>query len=126
MRIGLLALVFAAALPAVAGAQARAERCSVQLISSSDSGGYLGSSYFASGDVRLRCAGQPITMETDSVIAHASGDVEFHGYMRYRDTTVAIDARQAYYRKATESWEARGNVVRRLELFGVQQNRNGG
>ena len=116
MRIALLALVVAAALPGAAGAQARADRCRVQLVSSSDSGGYLGSSYFASGDVRLRCAGQPITMETDSVIAHASGDVEFHGYMRYRDTTVAIDARQAYYRKATESWEARGNVVvRNLE-----------
>ncbi len=117
MRFALLALVVVvAALPRAAEAQARAERCRVQLVSSSDSGGYLGSSYFASGDVRLRCAGQPITMETDSVIAHASGDVEFHGYMRYRDTTVAIDARQAYYRKATESWEARGNVlVRNLE-----------
>jgi hypothetical protein len=111
-----LTLLLVAALPAAAAAQARAERCRVQLVSSSDSGGYLGSSYFASGDVRLRCAGQPITMETDSVIAHPSGDVEFHGYMRYRDTTVAIDARQAYYRKATETWEARGNVVvRNLE-----------
>ncbi len=111
-----LALVLAVVLPRAAEAQGRAERCRVQLVSSSDSGGYLGSSYFASGDVRLRCAGQPITMETDSVIAHASGDVEFHGYMRYRDTTVAIDARRAYYRKATETWEARGNVVvRNLE-----------
>ncbi len=116
MPRALLLLALIAALPAGAAAQARAERCRVQLVSSSDSGGYLGTSYFASGDVRLRCAGQPITMETDSVIAHSSGDVEFHGYMRYRDTTVAIDARQAYYRKATETWEARGNVVvRNLE-----------
>ncbi|HEU4829205.1 MAG TPA: hypothetical protein VFT04_08410 [Gemmatimonadales bacterium] len=111
MKSALLALALLVALPAAVVAQARADRCRVQLVSSSDSGGFLGSSYFASGDVRLRCAGQPITMETDSVIAHASGDVEFHGYMRYRDTTVAIDARQAYYRKATETWEARGNVV---------------
>ena len=82
MRLALLALLLVAMLPRGAEAQARAERCRVQLVSSSDSGGYLGTSYFASGDVRLRCAGQPITMETDSVIAHASGDVEFHGYMR--------------------------------------------
>jgi hypothetical protein len=116
MRVALPLLALVIALPAGAAAQARAERCRVQLVSSSDSGGYIGQSYFASGDVRLRCAGQPITMETDSVIAHASGDVEFHGYMRYRDTTVAIDARQAYYRKATETWEARGSVVvRNLE-----------
>ncbi|MGE5925881.1 MAG: hypothetical protein ACM357_00890 [Gemmatimonadota bacterium] len=111
MRRALVPLLLVALLPVEAAAQARGERCRVQLVSSSDSGGYLGTSYFASGDVRLRCAGQPITMETDSVIAHASGDVEFHGYMRYRDTTVAIDARRAYYRKATETWEARGNVV---------------
>jgi hypothetical protein len=110
----LLLAALGAALPAAAGAQS--QQCRVQLVSSSDSGGFIGQSYFASGDVRLRCAGQPITMETDSVIAHASGDVEFHGYMRYRDTSVAIDARQAYYRKATETWEARGNVVvRNLE-----------
>lgn len=116
MRCAVLALVLLVAAPVSAAAQARPERCRVQLVSASDSGGFLGQSYFASGDVRLRCAGQPITMETDSVIAHASGDVEFHGYMRYRDTTVAIDARQAYYRKSTETWEARGNVlVRNLE-----------
>lgn len=116
MRIAIAALALLLAAPVTAAAQARAERCRVQLVSASDSGGFLGRSYFASGDVRLRCAGQPITMETDSVIAHASGDVEFHGYMRYRDTTVAIDARQAYYRKSTETWEARGNVlVRNLE-----------
>jgi hypothetical protein len=42
-------------------------------------------------------------MDTDSVVAHANGDVEFHGYMRYRDSTVAIDAERAYYRKVTET-----------------------
>ena len=59
MRRALLALVLvlAVVLPRAAEAQGRAERCRVQLVSSSDSGGYLGSSYFASGDVRLRCAG---------------------------------------------------------------------
>ena len=94
-----------------AAAQQRAERCRVQLVFARDSAGVLGQTYFASGGVRLRCAGQAVTMETDSVLAHPSGDVEFHGYMRYRDTTVAIDAQRAYYRKATETWEARGNVI---------------
>jgi len=99
------------AAPATVSAQERAERCRVQLVFAQDSAGVLGQTYFASGGVRLRCAGQAVTMETDSVLAHPSGDVEFHGYMRYRDTTVAIDAQRAYYRKATETWEARGNVV---------------
>lgn len=101
---------------APAAAQARGDRCRVQLVFANDSGGVLGQSYFASGGVRLRCAGQNITMDTDSVLAHPNGDVEFHGYMRYRDSSVAIDARRAYYRKATETWEARGDVlVRDLE-----------
>lgn len=99
-----------------AAAQARVDRCRVQLVFANDSGGVLGRSYFASGGVRLRCAGQNVTMDTDSVLAHPNGDVEFHGYMRYRDSTIAIDAQRAYYRKATETWEARGNVlVRDLE-----------
>ena len=108
--VALLALPMVA-LAAPTAAQQRAERCRVQLVFARDSAGVLGQTYFASGGVRLRCAGQAVTMETDSVLAHPSGDVEFHGYMRYRDTTVAIDAQRAYYRKATETWEARGNVV---------------
>ena len=112
----LLAVTLAAALPGAAGAQPPQNRCRVQLVFANDSGGVLGPSYFASGGVRLRCQGQNVTMDTDSVVAHANGDVEFHGYMRYRDSTVAIDAQRAYYRKVTETWEARGNVlVRDLE-----------
>jgi len=110
VRAALLAGLLAAVCGSAA-AQQRAERCRVQLVFAQDSAGVLGQTYFASGGVRLRCAGQAVTMETDSVLAHPSGDVEFHGYMRYRDTTVAIDAQRAYYRKATETWEARGNVV---------------
>jgi hypothetical protein len=116
MRRLLLLAALAAALPAVAAAQQQGTRCRVQLVFANDSGGVLGPSYFASGGVRLRCQGQNVTMDTDSVVAHANGDVEFHGYMRYRDSTVAIDAERAYYRKVTETWEARGNVlVRDLE-----------
>lgn len=112
----LVAAGLVAALPAAAAAQQQGARCRVQLVFANDSGGVLGPSYFASGGVRLRCQGQNVTMDTDSVVAHANGDVEFHGYMRYRDSTVAIDAQRAYYRKVTETWEARGNVlVRDLE-----------
>lgn len=118
MRRRILAIpaLILALLPAAASAQADADRCRVQLVSANDSGGIVGNTYFASGGVRLRCLGQEVTMETDSVIAYANGDVEFLGYMRYRDTTVAIDAQRAFYRKARETWEARGNVVvRNLE-----------
>ena len=93
-----LALVAAlGALPAAAAAQApAAQPCRVQIVSVGDTGRRVESggqtSYYAGGGVRLRCLGQNVTMESDSVVAYASGDVEFIGHMRYRDSTMSVDA----------------------------------
>lgn len=93
------------------------ERCRVQLVGVGDSlvmsTSATGRDYFAGGGVRLRCRGQEIAMQSDSAAAYASGDVEFIGHMRYRDSTLDIAADRATYRKAREAWEARGNVVAR-------------
>ncbi len=91
------------------------QRCRVQILAVGDSGRSVnsGEAYYAGGGVRLKCLGQNITMASDSVIAHGSGDVDFIGRMRYRDSTVAVDADRVTYRKVGERWEARGNVVSR-------------
>ena len=114
--LGALAALAALALPTGARAQ-DTRRCRVQIVSVGDTGRSVQvggeTSYYAGGGVRLKCLGQNITMASDSVVAYASGDVEFIGRMRYRDSTVAVDADRVTYRKTAERWEARGAVVSR-------------
>jgi hypothetical protein len=116
-RHALLAcLVLGAAAPASAQ---RPERCRIQF-STSGSGGFVsspsGETRWASGGVRLGCVGQRVSVTTDSAIVHPDGDVDFVGRVRYSDTTVTIAATRATFRRATETWEARGNVaIRNLE-----------
>ncbi len=102
---------------ALSGQTPDAQPCRVQIISVGDTGRRVdaagSTSYFAGGGVRLKCLGQNVTMASDSVVAYASGDVEFIGRMRYRDSTVSVDADRVTYRKVAERWEARGNVVSR-------------
>ena len=100
-------------------AQAAPTRCRVQVVSVGGSGriveggGGGGAAYFAGGGVKLRCLGQNVTMESDSVAAYTNGDVDFVGRMRYRDSTLALDAARGTYRKVGEVWEARGDVLAR-------------
>ena len=102
-----------------AGAQAAPTRCRVQVVSVGGSGRIVeggaggGAAYFAGGGVKLRCLGQNVTMESDSVAAYTNGDVDFIGRMRYRDSTLALDAARGTYRKVGEVWEARGDVLAR-------------
>jgi hypothetical protein len=112
-----------AGIPAWAAAQTPdAQPCRVQIVSVGDTGRRVEAggqtSYYAGGGVRLRCLGQNVTMQSDSVVAFASGDVEFIGRMRYRDSTMSVDADRVMYRKAGERWEARGNVVSRSVTSG--------
>jgi hypothetical protein len=70
--------------------------------------------YFAAGGVRIRCAGTSVTMTSDSVAFYGrrGGSLaEFVGQVRYRDTTVTMNADRGTYFKNGERWEARGNVV---------------
>jgi hypothetical protein len=70
-----------------------------------------GTNYFAGGDVRLSCRGAQISMQSDSVAAYAGNLVQFIGNVKYRDSTLSMDADFGTYYKAGERWEARGKVT---------------
>jgi hypothetical protein len=69
-----------------------------------------GTNYFAGGNVRLSCRGMAITMQSDSVAAYGGNVVQFIGNVRYRDSTITMDADFGTYYKSGERWEARGRV----------------
>jgi hypothetical protein len=70
-----------------------------------------GTNYFAGGNVRLSCRGQQLTMQSDSVAAYGGDVVQFIGNVKYRDSTLTMDADRGTYYKKGEKWEARGRVV---------------
>jgi hypothetical protein len=70
-----------------------------------------GTNYFAGGNVRLSCRGQRISMKSDSVAAYGGNVVQFIGNVKYRDSTLTMDADFGTYYKVGERWEARGRVV---------------
>jgi hypothetical protein len=51
-----------------------------------------GTNYFAGGNVRLSCRGTKISMESDSVAAYGGNVVQFIGRVKYRDSTLTMDA----------------------------------
>jgi hypothetical protein len=70
-----------------------------------------GTNYFAGGNVRLSCRGTTISMQSDSVAAYGGTVVQFIGRVKYRDSTLTMDADRGTYFKSRERWEARGRVV---------------
>jgi lipopolysaccharide export system protein LptA len=70
-----------------------------------------GTNYFAGGNVRLSCRGTTISMASDSVAAYGGNVVQFIGRVKYRDSTLTMDADRGTYFKNRERWEARGRVV---------------
>ncbi|MEP7228478.1 MAG: hypothetical protein ABI785_14025, partial [Gemmatimonadales bacterium] len=72
-----------------------------------------GTNYFAGGNVRLSCRGQQLTMQSDSVAAYGGNVVQFIGNVKYRDSTLTMDADHGTYYKNGEKWEARGRVTTR-------------
>ncbi|HYF39596.1 MAG TPA: hypothetical protein VD930_07920 [Gemmatimonadales bacterium] len=99
----------------VSPASGQAGRCVFQITNVDRKGAVVetpqGTNYFAGGNVRLSCRGVQITMESDSVAAYAGNVVHFIGNVRYRDSTLTMDADNGTYYKNGEKWEARGNVV---------------
>ena len=74
----------------------------------------LGTNYFAGGGVRLFCQGTTVRMESDSVAAFNGGEVAyFIGNVRFRDSTMTLDADRGTWYQAGARWEARGNVFTR-------------
>ena len=107
-----LALVL---LGAARRAEAQGQRCVFQIDNVDRQGAVVetpqGTNYFAGGNVRLSCRGTRITMESDSVAAYGGNVVQFIGRVKYRDSTLTMDADRGTYFKNRERWEARGKVV---------------
>ena len=61
-----------------------------------------GTNYFAGGNVKLSCRGAAITMQSDSVAAYGGNVVHFIGNVKYRDSTLTMDADNGTYYKNGE------------------------
>ncbi len=107
---------FAIASLAGAGpAAAQSQQCVFQIDNVDRQGSVVetpkGTNYFAGGNVKLSCRGTTISMQSDSVAAYGGNVVHFIGRVRYRDSTLTMDADRGIYYKSRERWEARGNVA---------------
>ena len=115
--LGALAL-----LAALAPRLAAQGRCTFQIDNVDRQGSVVetpsGTNYFAGGNVRLSCRGSQITMQSDSVAAYGGNIVRFIGHVKYRDSTLTMDADNGVYYKAGEKWEARGHVTTENLLTG--------
>jgi hypothetical protein len=93
----------------------QAERCVFQITNVDRQGAVVetpqGTNYFAGGNVRLSCKGLQVTMQSDSVASYGGSVVHFIGNVKYRDSTLTMDADRGTYYKRGEKWEARGRVV---------------
>jgi hypothetical protein len=110
-----LAVLFLAGGPQLAYGQD--ERCTFQIDNVDRQGSVkettTGTNYFAGGNVRLSCRGQQLTMQSDSVAAYGGNVVQFIGKVKYRDSTITMDADHGTYYRNGEKWEARGRVTTR-------------
>jgi hypothetical protein len=98
----------------VEAAHGQANRCVFQITNVDRQGAVVetpqGTNYFAGGNVQLRCKGSQVTMQSDSVAAYGGNVVHFIGNVKYRDSTLTMDADNGTYYKNGEKWEARGKV----------------
>jgi hypothetical protein len=96
-------------------AAAQNSRCTFQIDNVDRQGSVMetarGTNYFAGGNVRLSCRGTRISMQSDSVAAYGGNVVQFIGRVKYRDSTITMDADHGTYYKTGERWEARGKVT---------------
>jgi len=114
-KAGPLALALLALVTGVEIAHGQAERCVFQIDNVDRQGSVnettAGTNYFAGGNVRLSCRGQQLTMQSDSVAAYGGNVVQFIGNVKYRDSTLTMDADHGTYYRNGEKWEARGRVT---------------
>ncbi len=112
-----LALALVALMTRVGTAHGQSDKCVFQIDNVDRQGSVnetaRGTNYFAGGNVRLSCRGQQLTMQSDSVAAYGGDVVQFIGNVKYRDSTLTMDADRGTYYKKGERWEARGRVVTR-------------
>jgi hypothetical protein len=95
-------------------AYGQSNRCVFQITNVDRQGAVVetprGTNYFAGGNVQLSCKGSQVTMQSDSVAAYGGDVVHFIGNVKYRDSTLTMDAEKGTYYKNGEKWEARGKV----------------
>ena len=112
-----LSLALFALMTVAETAHGQAERCTFQIDNVDRQGSVnettTGTNYFAGGNVRLSCRGQQLTMQSDSVAAYGGDVIQFIGSVKYRDSTLTMDADRGTYFKKGERWEARGRVTTR-------------
>jgi hypothetical protein len=98
-------------------ARGQSDRCTFQIDNVDRQGSVnetsTGTNYFAGGNVQLSCRGQQLTMQSDSVAAYGGNVVQFIGNVKYRDSTLTMNADHGTYYRNGEKWEARGRVVTR-------------
>ncbi len=112
LALALLVLVMRAGI-----AHGQSDRCIFQIDNVDRQGSVnettSGTNYFAGGNVQLSCRGQQLTMQSDSVAAYGGTVVQFIGNVKYRDSTLTMDADRGTYYRNGEKWEARGRVTTR-------------
>jgi hypothetical protein len=110
-----LSLALLSLVTGVEAAHGQAGRCVFQITNVDRQGNVVetpqGTNYFAGGNVQLGCRGQQISMQSDSVASYGGNVVHFIGNVKYRDSTLTMDADNGTYYKNGEKWEARGRVV---------------
>jgi hypothetical protein len=108
-----LALAISWLYPRAAAAQG--DRCTFQITNVDRQGSVVetpqGTNYFAGGNVQLSCRGLSVSIRSDSLAAYGGNVVRFIGNVKYRDSTLTMDADNGTYYKNGEKWEARGRVV---------------
>jgi hypothetical protein len=113
VSFGLAPAIVSAALAAPLAAQS--QRCVFQIDNVDRQGSVVetpqGTNYFAGGNVQLSCRGTRISMQSDSVAAYGGNVVQFIGRVKYRDSTLTMDADRGTYHKNRERWEARGPKI---------------
>jgi hypothetical protein len=118
MRAGGWGAILALAIVALpADAQRPAQRrCVLELLSAEREGSGDRSiegneSYFAAGNVRLKCRNQPIFLNGDSLESFGGQVIRVITRAQYRDEDITLDADTLLYVKASEMLQARGNVT---------------
>jgi len=117
MRCARAAVGVALGLVGAAGPAEAQERCTLQIDNVDRQGIAVetpqGTNYYAGGNVRLSCRGTKIRMRSDSVAAYAGNVVHFIGRVHFEDSSLVMDADRGTYYRASEQWEARGQVKTR-------------
>lgn len=111
----LVALVLVGTRP-VEAQRAGQRRCTLELLSADREGSgdrtVLGNeSYFAAGNVRLKCRNQPIYLSGDSLESYSGTVMRVITRAQYRDEDITLDADTLVYVKTSEMLQARGNVT---------------